>query len=200
MARGRSSQSSGFLWLVIGLAIGLFVAFLVYIQKQPTVSSTKSVEQPTAPSDKTSVPAKKPTASHKDPVEPQAQTDTAEEKHFEYHEMLVEREVDVPSESPPSTLPTQNKSNTPATSNQQEKEKTPTEKPSWLQCGAFRSVEAADGLKAKLTLLGMNAVIKKQTSNNTTWYRVWLGPYASKREAEKHKQQLAKSSQACRIA
>jgi cell division protein FtsN len=49
-----------------------------------------------------------------------------------------------------------------------------------LQAGAFQGASDADGLKARLALLGIEAVIQTAaTPDKGTWYRVRIGPYAS---------------------
>lgn len=58
---------------------------------------------------------------------------------------------------------------------------TNTQTGSWsLQCGAFKDKSNADALKAKLAMLGVTSFVK-----NEKFYRVLVGPYKSKAEAEK---------------
>jgi len=46
-----------------------------------------------------------------------------------------------------------------------------------VQAGAFRHHKDADGLKAKLLLMGFLPVIEKAPVKSVTWYRVKMGPY-----------------------
>lgn len=46
-----------------------------------------------------------------------------------------------------------------------------------LQAGAFKTPEDADGMRARLALLGLDARVFPVEQNNTTLYRVRLGPY-----------------------
>ena len=74
-----------------------------------------------------------------------------------------------PSGVTPGTTPPQVASNTP----------TPADgKPTLLQAGAFNSSEAAENMKAKLALLGFEAIIAPTTKDGSAVYRVRLGPYS----------------------
>lgn len=47
-----------------------------------------------------------------------------------------------------------------------------------VQAGAFRHYKDADGLKAKLLLMGFFPRIEKARIGSATWYRVKMGPYS----------------------
>ncbi|OBT10092.1 cell division protein FtsN [Vibrio sp. UCD-FRSSP16_10] len=61
-----------------------------------------------------------------------------------------------------------------------------------MQCGAYKSHTQADGRKVDIAFQGVNSQIRQK--KGSSWYRVILGPYARKRDAErdKHKLQRAK--------
>lgn len=59
-----------------------------------------------------------------------------------------------------------------------------------MPCGSFRDEQRADGLKAIIALTGNNSEIKSVQWKGETWYRVQLGPFSSKRTAEKIKHRL----------
>ena len=63
-----------------------------------------------------------------------------------------------------------------------------------LQAGSFKQYQQADGLKAKLALLGLVARIQTVKIREQTWYRVRLGPYGSSREMEQVREKLDKNS------
>ncbi len=65
-----------------------------------------------------------------------------------------------------------------------------TEGPYLIQVGSFRSQSDADGLRAQLTLLGLEADVQTVTVNETTWHRVRVGPYDSAREADSARRRL----------
>lgn len=60
----------------------------------------------------------------------------------------------------------------------------------FLQAGAFRSVEDAEAQRAKLTLMGLQAKVTEREQAGRTVYRVRLGPFDSKDDAEAAKIRL----------
>jgi cell division protein FtsN len=62
-----------------------------------------------------------------------------------------------------------------------------------LQAGAFRSQDDADGMKAKLALIGYEARILSAEVNGQTLYRVRVGPYAQLDDMNKARAKLAES-------
>lgn len=59
-----------------------------------------------------------------------------------------------------------------------------SEKPYLMQCASFRKQQQADGMRAKLALQGLEAQVRPSDGKNGRWYRVILGPYDYKRDAE----------------
>ncbi|MEZ8196373.1 cell division protein FtsN [Vibrio cortegadensis] len=61
-----------------------------------------------------------------------------------------------------------------------------------MQCGAYKSMSQAESRKLDIAFQGINSKIRKK--ENSSWYRVVLGPYKLKRDAERdrHKLQRAK--------
>lgn len=91
------------------------------------------------------------------------------EEKWEYVESLPQREVEVVA-----------------------KEIQVSKVPYVMQCGAYKNKSQAEERKLNIAFQGMSSrVIKKEGSS---WYRVVLGPYKFKRDAEKerHKLQRAK--------
>jgi cell division protein FtsN len=69
-----------------------------------------------------------------------------------------------------------------------------------VQCGSFRTTERAQELRARLALQGLEAQILKSDGNNGVWYRVVLGPYERKREAERLRHQVRRAGiDGCKI-
>jgi cell division protein FtsN len=62
-----------------------------------------------------------------------------------------------------------------------------------IQAGSFRSAEDADGLKARLAMLGMVARIQQVTVDDETWHRVRLGPYQTARAADRARRELSEA-------
>lgn len=69
-----------------------------------------------------------------------------------------------------------------------------------MQCGSFKTLKQANALKAKIAFAGLEAIVSKSVGTTATWYKVYLGPYAKKRAAEKDKHKLKNNSiHGCKI-
>ena len=90
---------------------------------------------------------------------------------FSYHELLTEH-----------TVPVKPKAKTKK-----------SDKRYIMQCGAFKVFADADRLKAKIAFVGLKALIKPSDYKNKTWYRVTLGPYSKKRDAERDRHKLQRA-------
>ena len=64
----------------------------------------------------------------------------------------------------------------------------------FIQAGAFRTPEDAEQQRAKLVLLGMQAKISEREQAGRTVYRVRLGPFDKKEDADKAKERLDNNS------
>jgi len=153
--KGARKSSTNWAWLVTGLAIGLFVAFLVYLKDQRPGAAT-------APA------AKKQQPAQLAPAKPgRQQPEEKPEVRFDFYTILPEMEVAVPEPEAD-------------TAGKPPKVPLRIDKPGRyvLQTGSFRRYEEADRLKASLALLGIQATIQTVTINNQdTWHRVRIGPY-----------------------
>ncbi|MCK6263202.1 SPOR domain-containing protein [Vibrio sp. ZSDE26] len=72
------------------------------------------------------------------------------------------------------------------------KEQVVSEIPYIMQCGAFKLSSQAEERKANIAFQGLQSEVRKK--EGSSWYRVVLGPYTLKRDAERdrHKLQRAK--------
>lgn len=59
-----------------------------------------------------------------------------------------------------------------------------------MQCGSFRSEKQAEVLKATIAFAGLSSQISASKGQKGIYYKVFLGPYARKRQAEKDKHKL----------
>ncbi len=59
-----------------------------------------------------------------------------------------------------------------------------------MQCGSFKTDKQAQVMKATIAFTGLSAQISAVKGSNGTWHKVFLGPYARKRNAEKDKHKL----------
>ena len=166
-SRGKKPASKGapgWLMLVTGLVVGLFIAALAWLATQPGGAP----EKPVAKVEPKKEPAK-PKATPKPTPKPKPKptpTPKAEKPRFEFYTILPEMETVVP----PQELSAEVKEGVPQV-------KSPGTY--MLQAGSFRTNEQADQLKAKIAFLGLAAEIQQVTNaNDETWHRVRLGPYS----------------------
>ncbi len=162
----------GYIWMLAGLVVGLFVAFLVYLDKQPAedVSFTEAVKQELkkAREVQAQAEAEKKRRESQAASEPQVKEDGSRPR-FEFYTILSELEVFVPEpevDEKPAPEPAGSK---------------PIEggKKYLLQAGSFRSQADAERLKASLALLGVTSSIQSVTINTDQWHRVRIGPFTN---------------------
>lgn len=176
MEQPKKRNMSGLLWLFAGLSIGLFVAFLTYLQTQPKakVSFSDAVNQEI-----------KKTQQYKE-VKKQRRENTPEKAvpKFDFYTILKDYEVFIPE----SEIKNNKADNTDL--NKPETAVTKDEKTYFLQVGSFQANNDADKRRATLALLGITSSIQSAQINNDTWYRVKVGPLEGKRALNKVRDQL----------
>ncbi len=154
----------GWVWMLGGLFIGLFVALLIYLDKtnpqRETANIGKAVTQ--------FFQQKTQDARQASRTETKPETKPADSKtlpRFDFYTILPELEVAIPEEE---LIEASKKPATPNT----------TEGIDYmLQAGSFRNMEQADRLKAKLALQGIVASIQTvRIRDGETWHRVRVGP------------------------
>jgi cell division protein FtsN len=156
---GGSSMLTGLVvGLFVGLAVAIGIAAYIYLSPNPFTSRVKP-DQP-AP-----VAAPPGGAQTTQPAGTQDATGKAADKpRFDFYTILPGSDEAANKEMKQAAKPA---------------ESTPRET-YFLQAGAFQSENEADNLKAKLALLGVEAVI--QTANlpdKGSWHRVRIGPYSN---------------------
>ncbi len=159
--RKEKKPLPGFIWMLGGLSIGLFVAFLVYLDKQPPtdISFTDAVKTELEKIKHKQPPAEAPKTAAADRQEPK----------FNFYTILPELEVLIPEEEirPPESKNT-------ASSD--------SDKRYILQVGSFRNRQDAEKRKATVALLGLEASINQVSIKNEKWHRVRIGPLNSRSE------------------
>ena len=60
----------------------------------------------------------------------------------------------------------------------------------YLQIASFKDVKQLDGLKAQLTIMGFDVVVKKVKAKGEDWYRLQVGPYTSLASVDQAKSTL----------
>jgi cell division protein FtsN len=73
--------------------------------------------------------------------------------------------------------------------------------PFLMFCGTYRAIETAQQMKAKVAFAGYPSEVRRIEGKNGVFFRVTLGPYASKRQAESDRSRLLRQRVVeCRIA
>lgn len=120
----------------------------------------------------------KPTAPNPNGKPPQPpEASPSQEPRFSFYKILPEKEVIIP-ENEIKTL---------------KREESLGQKPQavyTVQAGSFTKQQDAERLKAQLAQLKVKAKLEMIKLENTAWYRVKLGPYASLADADKVRQYL----------
>lgn len=62
-----------------------------------------------------------------------------------------------------------------------------------LQCASFRQAAQANQMKAVIAFQGLEAQVRQIEGTSGTWYKVILGPYQSRRDAERKRHVLQKA-------
>jgi len=161
----------GYIWMLAGLAIGLFAAFLVYLGKQPAeqVTFTEAVKQELK---------KAREQQHENQIQNTSENsstnspDKNKKPRFEFYTILSELEVFVPEPEVKTTKQSTENKHTAQVN-------TVSAKKYLLQAGSFKSQQDAERLKASLALLGVQSSIQSVSINNDNWHRVRIGPFSN---------------------
>ncbi|OBT06687.1 sporulation protein [Shewanella sp. UCD-FRSSP16_17] len=65
--------------------------------------------------------------------------------------------------------------------------------PYQMQCASFRKLEPAEEMKAMIAFQGMEAQVRATTGSSGVWHKVILGPFESKRAAERSRHKLQRA-------
>lgn len=155
----------GWVWMLGGLFIGLFVALLVYLDSANPKRETAKIGEAVTSFFQQKAQDVREAASEATSEKDTKTTDTSSLPRFDFYTILPELEVAIPEEELIAA------SKTPATTN------TAGKIDYMLQAGSFRNMEQADRLKAKLALEGIVASIQTvRIKDSETWHRVRVGP------------------------
>lgn len=174
--RSKASSGPGWPLFFAGLAAGLCLALVVYLQQQGALDL---FGRHRAQQHAISVPLQHPApAVHKKPEKKPA---AAPKPHFDFYTILPEMEVKVPDQE----LYGNDKNESPAAAG-----------PGifYLQVGSFRHFSEADRAKAKLALIGITADIQRVVLNSQdTWYRVRVGPFRDLKSSDATRRRLSEN-------
>ncbi|MFO7594639.1 MAG: SPOR domain-containing protein [Pseudomonadota bacterium] len=164
--RKQKGQVPGWIWMFAGLLVGLFIAFLVYLQQ---IGGTESLKQRFAAEPGT--PARTDARSVK--KQPEAKAPEKTGINFDFYKILPEMEVMIPKE-------------------ELDKDTKPLEEEAtyYLQVGSFQTDKDAESRKAELLLLNFTPSVQKVEINDQTWHRVRIGPFTDRRKADQARRRL----------
>jgi cell division protein FtsN len=149
----------GWLWLIVGVALGFAGAAGYYIARPPDdarVAAAGGEKDKANGAKKIAIPPKEPS-------------------RFTFYELLPDYEVVIPKDALKAKPVPAPDANAPATSPGRY----------LIQVGAFKERAEAEQQKANLALLGVESRIEKVTiDNDQTWYRVRIGPEKDQRRVE----------------
>ena len=153
----KQEDYPGWMWMLFGLAIGLSVAFAIFMKdREADVPVRTAAQQPAsmASTIEQSVQTVEPAAA--EPEEPA-------EQRFDFYEMLPNFEVVIPEQDTNVSRDTQ---------------KAAVVQPGIyvLQAGSFTDFEDADRRRAQLALQGIESRIQRVTIDDKTYHRVRIGP------------------------
>ncbi len=152
--RTAEEQYPGWVWMFFGLAIGLSVAFAIYMKSQRgSPPAQLAAQQP---------------ASMAAPIESQAEAPPAaaeveETPRFSFYDMLPNFEVVIPEQEQDVS---------------RDKAVEIIEDPGIyvLQAGSFSALSDADRRRAELALLGIESNVQRVTIDDRSYHRVRIGP------------------------
>ena len=194
---GEKTQWPAWVWLCLGVLLGLGLSALVLVKDWAPVLRKRNVPQPnpeaTAP--------KEPDQG----VADEAKKPGAAKKTYDFYTVLPEMEVAIP-DAELSAKARAEQQRQQAAMAQSQAAGTPAPNPNTvaaapadtgaryvLLAGSFADPKSADEAKARLALLGMIAKVQTITINGKTLNRVLVGPYTSASETESAKAQLAEN-------
>lgn len=148
--------------LFVGLVVGLFIAFLIFLRTSPNLAPAP------VPPEVVPVPqAKTPT-----PPAVEAKAEPKETKpRFEFYRILPEQEVVVPDAELRQQQPNRDYQYI-------------------LQIASFKKASEADSLKAELAFLGVETKVETLSVKGAIWHRVRSGPYPGLRSLEKDRRRI----------
>ena len=152
----KQQDYPGWGWMLFGLAIGLSVAFAIYVRDR----------QPAATVARDAAPASLESAiddNNETPREQGAEEPEEQEGRFTFYNVLPNFEVVIPDQEPDVTVDVEPRA---------------VIEPGVyvLQAGSFSRFEDADRRRAELALQGIESSIQRVTIDDRTYHRVRIGP------------------------
>ena len=190
----RQAAWPAWVWLGIGVLLGLTLSALVLIKDWAPMLRKKNLPQPNAE-------ATAPKESETAVADEAAKKPAPPKKSFDFYSVLPEMEVVIPDAELSAKARAEQQRQQAAMAQAQTANANPAAPaPATsgegggryvLLAGSYGDPKAADEAKAKLALLGVVAKVQSITINGKTWNRVMVGPYANASDTETAKKSLA---------
>jgi len=150
----KQQDYPGWIWMLFGLAIGLSVAFAIYVRDRQPVATAAGAPEPANLES---------SIDDNGEVDSQASTEEPEEGRFTFYNVLPNFEVVIPEQEPNVTADVEPRA---------------VIDPGVyvLQAGSFSRFEDADRRRAELALQGIESNIQRVTIDDRTYHRVRIGP------------------------
>lgn len=184
-ASRKKSGGGTLLGLFIGLVIGVLAAAGVvwYIFKTPAPFSNKAQSSPAAlPPPAAQPPGAAPMALPGKPGDPIPQA--GDKPRFDFYKILPGNAEAIPDPKQADQKP--------AEASKGKGDSTAIKEPVYLQTGSFQNAADADGQKARLAMMGVEASVQQVMLQEKVWYRVRLGPFKKLDEVNAMRSDLAK--------
>jgi cell division protein FtsN len=152
--RKQQEDYPGWMWMVFGLAIGLSVAFAIYVKGRGAAPATTAAAR--QPASMVEPLAREPAVAEEEPEEQQ-------EPRFSFYDMLPKFEVIIPEQEPD-------------VKRDQSVEAVQQPGVYILQAGSFTTHADADRRRAEIALLGIESRVQPVTIDDRTYHRVRIGP------------------------
>jgi cell division protein FtsN len=155
----KKQEYPGWVWMLFGLAIGLSVAFAIYVRDREPAPQPAAARQPASLENAIDSNGER-AGEREPPEEPSAEP---QESRFTFYDMLPNFEVVIPEQEPNVTADVEPRA---------------VVQPGLyiLQAGSFTHFEDADRRRAELALHGIESTIQKVTIDDRTYHRVRIGP------------------------
>lgn len=164
--RKPPSQTPGWVWMLAGLLVGLFIAFLVYLQQ---IGGSDALKKFAATSSSKPATTDARAVKKSPPPEPPKKKGIS----FDFYNILPELEVVIPEEELRQEAAAQEKATY------------------YLQVGSFKNAADAEARKAELFLLNLTPSVQTVTIDGSqTWHRVRLGPFTDRRKVDQARRRL----------
>jgi cell division protein FtsN len=203
---GRTSHPL-LLGMIIGLLLGIVIALAVALWlnrlSNPFVEKGRATEnlpkigptQPPPPPEAAKAVEQAAKGTEAPKPKPAEKSARNERPRFEFYQILPgDKEVtdkEVKAAMKPTPAVTTSKTGPGSSPNMP---KPHTGETYWLQAGAFSEEREADNLKARIALIGLEALVRPvQVPDKGTLYRVRLGPYQNLDDANRNKAALSEN-------